>query len=415
MTGTEGFVFAAAAVSLTGLLVSVWTGLRAGNVAKNGREGLSEEQEIGVTLQEREEEERAGKEMENELKELRRRLRGAEKKEEGYSKQCILASETVEVQRTLSRVIIEKTEGATNALTEHVYSLAHSSRQVSNLIQEALGHITVEEGGLKDDIEQLQRDARGISGLIQEFQSISDGYTTEMETIEGTMREVDSFTDSITDLAERTSVLAINASIEAARAGHAGKGFAVIASEVQKLAGNTKSIAEQINNTVENSVHKVRQSIEQYGKRIENSVRQLEKSGEAHSVLIEKLTPQIENISRVVQESRELSETVTGDLNEVTVHLQYQDTVRQILEHMVEILQQVTHRERELVGDPGEVDSREVENLKKELHSMVKSLFTTREEWQAFGYTLKEDLNNTDGKKREESSSEEFEGDVTLF
>ncbi|MFP4618615.1 MAG: methyl-accepting chemotaxis protein [Spirochaetaceae bacterium] len=209
--------------------------------------------------------------------------------------------------------------------------------------------------------------------------------------------------------------MAINASIEAARAGHAGKGFAVIASEVQKLAGNTKSIAEQINNTVENSVHKVRQSIEQYGKRIENSVRQLEKSGEAHSVLIEKLTPQIENISRVVQESRELSETVTGDLNEVTVHLQYQDTVRQILEHMVEILQQVTHRERELVGDPGEVDSREVENLKKELHSMVKSLFTTREEWQAFGYTLKEDLNNSDAKKREESSFEEFEGDVTLF
>ncbi|MFO7850414.1 MAG: methyl-accepting chemotaxis protein, partial [Spirochaetia bacterium] len=352
------------------------------------------------------------------LEELRRRLRDRQGREEGYAKECILASETVDVQRTLSQVIIDKTEGATNALTGHVYSLANSSRQVGELIQEALGHIAVEKGGLKDDIEKLQGDAEKITELIQEFQMIRDGYTSEMETIEQTMREVDSFTDSITDLAERTSVLAINASIEAARAGSTGKGFAVIASEVQKLARNTKDIAEQINTTVENSVHKVKQSIEQYGNRIEKSVHQLEESGKNHSVLIDRLTPQVESISKVAKESQELSETVTGDLNEVTVHLQYQDTVRQILEHMVQILEKVTSREKELAGEPKELDSREIEKTKEELQSLVAGFFTTREEWKAFGYTIKEDLNNTDHRNGKGSSSEvteEFEGDVTLF
>jgi methyl-accepting chemotaxis protein len=253
-----------------------------------------------------------------------------------------------------------------------------------------------------------------IEELIEEFQKIRDGYSTEMETIERTMKEVDSFTDAITDLSERTSVLAINASIEAARAGSAGKGFAVIAGEVQKLAGNTKEIAEQINTTVEESVHRVKNSIEQYGTRIQRSVEKLESSGSEHAELVERLTPQVEKISDVVHQSQELSESVTSDLNEVTVHLQYQDTVRQVLEHMIEALEKMTEKGRELAGDPDSVPPEEAKRIREEMMSIVSGFFTTREEREAFGYEIKEDLED---ERPEESTREDGEltGDVTLF
>ncbi len=405
------FLYAALVFSLAGVVVSMLSSRR--SFSRELEEG-GETQESGVTLQGREQLEEEYHEAQRELEEARTELKRYRDGEMGYAQQYVLVSHSVETERTLSQVIIDKTETSTNELTDHVYSLANSSREVGEKIRKALSSIATEEGGLKDDTERLEGELEIIENLIVEFQKIRDGYTAEMETIEETMREVDSFTDTITDLAERTSVLAINASIEAARAGNAGKGFAVIASEVQKLAGNTKSIAEQINSTVENSVHKVKDSIEQYGGRIEKSVGQLEKSGKDHAELIEKLKPQIENVSQVVQESQELSESVTGDLNEVTVHLQYQDTVRQILEHMIGILEKVTEKGKELAGTPKEIDEEEVERLREEMRSIASSFFTTREEWDAFGHQLQESLEDGTAKKSEDDSNE-LAGDVTLF
>ncbi len=403
-------LYAALAVSVFGAVAAALK-LRGGA----GRGQIEEDQEVGVTLQDREKLEADFQEAKTEIESLNGQLEEKRRQEAGYGEGCVFVEKAVEAERTFAEVINEKTEKATQKLTDHVYSLAESSRKVGVLIDEAIGHITTGEGGLKEDVVQLEKQLRVIEELITEFKRIRDGYAAEMETIEGTMRQIDAFTDTITDLAERTSVLAINASIEAARAGNSGKGFAVIAGEVQKLAGNTKSIAEQINTTVEESVHKVKESIEQYGTRIERSVNLLEKSGSEHSKLIELLNPQIEKVSDVVSHSQELSAAVTKDLNEVTVHLQYQDSVRQMLEHMITVIEKVSEKGRALIGSVEEPDQSNKERIEEELRSLVSETFTTREEWEAFGFSLNEDF---ESNKREEDGSElngELTGDVTLF
>ena len=403
-------LYAALAVSVIGALAA---GLRLRGGA--GRGQIEEEQEVGVTLQDREKLEEDFHEAQTEIESLRGQLEEKLRQEAGYGEGRVFLEKAVETERTFAEVINKKTEKATQKLTDHVYSLAESSRKVGLLIDEAIGRITTGEGGLKDDVVQLEKQLKVIEELIIEFKRIRDGYAAEMETIEGTMRQIDAFTETITDLAERTSVLAINASIEAARAGNSGKGFAVIAGEVQKLAGNTKAIAEQITTTVEESVHKVKESIEQYGTRIERSVNLLEKSGSEHSKLIELLNPQIEKVSEVVSHSQELSTAVTKDLNEVTVHLQYQDSVRQMLEHMITVIEKVSEKGRVLIGSVEEPDERKRERIEEELRSLVSETFTTREEWEAFGYSLNEDF---ESNKREEDGSqlhEELAGDVTLF
>jgi methyl-accepting chemotaxis protein len=318
----------------------------------------------------------------------------------------------LDAQKKLAGVINEKTETATLEMTNHIYSIAGWSKKVEDLIRNVMGQLSSGDFGLHRQALDLEEELRRIEKLIGIFKLIENDYIVELERISGTMRSVDTFTDTITDLAERTNVLAINASIEAARAGQAGKGFAVIASEIQGLAGNTMKIAEEISSTMETSVHTVRDSIGKYGERIETAVSRLEQSGEAHARIIEQLRPQIEKVSSIVEDSGRLSSEVTQNINEVTVHLQYQDNVRQVLEHLLQLLVELSRKGEQVASVAGLLDHTDAKAVEEEVRKMVTGMCTTREEWKAFGYELEEEIGRNGVNEQEK---EVFEGDVTLF
>ncbi len=341
----------------------------------------------------------------------------AEKTEElqTHKLQCRKISEASDAERTLSKVIIDKTEKATLELTNHVYNIGDWSRDVDSLIQRVFGQLTSDKGGLRAQSIRLEEELERIKQLIQDFEGIHTGYIGELEKVEKTMKSVDEFTDIITDLSERTNVLAINASIEAARAGQAGRGFAVIASEVQELAKNTMQIADEISTTIDSSVHAVKESIAAYGERLHSAVERLAQSGEQHAAVIEQLRPQIDKVSEVIEESQKLSSSVTDNINGVTVHLQYQDSVRQILEHMVQLFESLAGESADLVEEHGGLSSEEIQQPVQEIDGLLKSLFTTREEWQAFGYELNEHLTEDELRERQKAEEAELSGDITLF
>jgi methyl-accepting chemotaxis protein len=350
-------------------------------------------------------------EQEAELERLRQERDRQKEQIKWFAGQCLYVSEGTEAEKQLSQVIIKKTENATLELTDHVYSIGESSKRVGTLINDVLGQLTREEGGLGDNVRQIQDELETIKSLIATFGSIRDGYSREFDEVKQTLSSVDTFTDTISDLAERTNILAINASIEAARAGKAGEGFAVIASEVQKLARNSQEIAGEINRSIEEAVETVSGAVEKYGNQIQDAVGRLEQTGENHSNLIDSLSPEVERLSGVAQESQELSDSVTKDLNEVTVHLQYQDTVRQILEHMIGLFSKLSSRGREQADQLEFHTEEDRRRVREEIRSMLKELFTTREEWNAFGFELKEELK----ENGENGYKESLEGDITLF
>lgn len=331
-----------------------------------------------------------------------------------FARQCHRMQFATDAEQKFAGIIKEKTENATLELTNHVYSIGDWSQKVSELIKNVLGRLTSDQDGLRKQTIDLETELHQIEGLIEEFRVIKDDYIVELEKTESTMRAVDNFTDTITDLAERTNVLAINASIEAARAGQAGRGFAVIASEIQGLAGNTKKIAEEISHTIETSVQVVKESISSYGERLQNAVSKLIDSGKKHNVIIERFGPQIDKVSRVIEESEELSEEVTKNINEVTVHLQYQDSVRQVLEHMVELLEALAREGSKVASEHVRFDETELQKEAESIRSILSGLFTTREEWNAFDFELKEDVTQ-ENTQEADGEEKEFEGDVTLF
>ena len=77
---------------------------------------------------------------------------------------------------------------------------------------------------------------------------------SEINELKTQSQTISNFVKTINEIAEQTNLLSLNASIEAARAGDAGRGFAIVAEEIRKLADQTVKAAGQIHSIVCNSV-----------------------------------------------------------------------------------------------------------------------------------------------------------------
>ena len=190
---------------------------------------------------------------------------------------------------------------------------------------------------------RVENNKQVIAAIEMQLQVQDEEFKSNFSRIEGLAGEVGALTPLIkviTSIAQQTSLLALNAEIEAARAGSAGRGFAVVAYEVRKLAvlstQSAADITEKINWTckkVDEEMKAAHASLEQYqsGSVLSHLVTDLESMQQEFvknsEVLLEVITE--------VDASYE--ETVTR-LSQALGHIQFQDVMRQRMEHVQEAL-----------------------------------------------------------------------------
>ena len=202
-----------------------------------------------------------------------------------------------------------QTAAAVEEMNATVSQVAHNSGKAATLAQETVK--TAKDGGtvVSDTISGMQQLSDAVSSsatIIAELGKSSDQIGEIVRVIE--------------DIADQTNLLALNAAIEAARAGEQGRGFAVVADEVRKLAERTTKATKEIGDMIRQIQQDTRgavESMQQGTVKVTSGVDLVNRTGEALSRIVEMVSESADMIRQIAVASEEQSVATQQIANDI--------------------------------------------------------------------------------------------------
>ena len=222
--------------------------------------------------------------------------------ERGINDQAASAEECRQRMGELSQII-----GVVSDNTDKIY---HSSNETKEIL--TVGLLTME----------------GLSENVKSTTEITHTVMESMEELNGESKKIQSFTDTINEIAGQTNLLALNASIEAARAGDAGRGFAVVAEEIRKLAEQSGDAANKIQtivNQIQVQMTETTKTAATAGTIVDEQERALQETVGAFSKIsgkMDELNSNIKTITQKVSEMDVAKETTLDAITNISVVLE---------------------------------------------------------------------------------------------
>lgn len=213
----------------------------------------------------------------------------------------------------------ENTINSMNSAQQKMSDLDHSMHQLNeqaNAVQRA--SIAMQQAADEGSRSVLQ------STLV--MQSIEETIASTSTTVEALGRksaDITSIISTITAISEQTNLLALNAAIEAARAGEHGRGFAVVADEVRKLAEQSQTAAKEVTVIVNSIQEEVASIITQNQEGVTTVIRGVEVTNETN-----------QSLSNILTQTKETTEIITTMVDKIAHTLDYSNAVASDFVHI---------------------------------------------------------------------------------
>jgi methyl-accepting chemotaxis protein len=274
---------------------------------------------------------------------------------EDISKQIAdLSAKQIETSRTQTAEAIESLSTRFSGLVEKLNTAVTASETAAgNMVggtgvASALGNSRTE---LTQLVDMMREALQARNENLEHVRGLAEK-TTELKIM----------AESVEKIAEQTNLLALNAAIEAARAGEAGRGFAVVADEVRALSNQSGTTGENIAALVGNINHSMQDVLKDAEKGAEQDVEVEKEAQETINKVLTSLHEMMDGLSSSSEILKSESVGISNEISDILVSLQFQDRVSQILMHVRDSLAEYEicvdeNRQLRLSGTPTPIDA----------------------------------------------------------